>query len=217
MANRKKEISKEAMFSKIMPTGPLSHTVAPNVKKSKPYDPYEDDREQRAAAVIADQEKALKGETKKEEISPEQAEADKYVEKLEARKKPDSTSEQANEIINEKRENHTAETESKKGEKKSEDKESENEKANKSEKILITNIREKMVEQKVDEAMEKFNCCTCSLCRQDVLCRSLNSLPPKYMAVTEEDVDKIIEKEDFSEVTQAIMKAILHVKTNPKH
>ena len=309
MNKLKKDINKEAMFSKIMPSGPLSHTVAPNVKKTGNYNMFEDDRDERASAVIAQRDRIRNGDKDPEEISRQLADADKYVEQLEERKKknppkkkrrpkpevkfeepadddeqktdrpelklPDpededdyygddyeeetvaKTTETTEIPENENQEENAEEVDGEKKDEKPADEENavteekdsteevaekiETEVAENTEKsvttegekntvaeekqtetpvpsaVRVVNIREKMVESKVDEALEKFNCCTCSLCRQDVICTALNSITPKYMAVTEEDVDKIIEKEDFSEITQAIMKAILHVRTNPRH
>lgn len=169
MSNAKKDISKEAMFSKIMPSGPLTHTVAPTVKQSESrFNSFEDDREARAAAA------------------------------LEQRDNPDRT--------------ETAESTAKQTETPAKAPEKDVVQG-----VKVINITEKMVNMKITEAMERFDCCTCSVCRQDILCKVLNSISPKYMAVAESDIDKIIEKEDFSEVTQAIMKAILNLKANPNH
>ena len=172
MNKLKKEINKEAMFNKIMPSGTLDHTVAPNVKNnnSKYNSVLEDDRDERAAAAIAQRDMIL-GE---EDISVEAPD-----------KNPDEK----------KDETPSAEALT----------------------TRIVNIHAKMIDMKIDEAMEKFNCCTCSECRKYVLCNSLNNIPPKYVAVTGNDIDKIIEKEDFNEIINAIMKAILDLKKNPIH
>lgn len=46
---------------------------------------------------------------------------------------------------------------------------------------------------------------------------ALNNLQPKYIIVAKHDIEKIMQNMDYSDVTQAIMKAILKVKANPHH
>lgn len=167
MSKSKNDINKEAMFSKIMPSGSLAHTVAPQVKLAEPNDPFIDDRDKKATELEEAREKEKEGE------------------------KADGNDEK-----------DTEKTDSP---------------MKKNIQTIMVNIRERMVMDRLDEALEKFSCCTCFFCRQDVTCMALNSLQPKYIVTTEEDIDKIIENEDSAEVTQAIMKAILYVKTHPRH
>lgn len=84
-------------------------------------------------------------------------------------------------------------------------------------KTVMINIREKMVMARIDEAITKFNCCNCYLCKQDIIMSTLNSLKPKYIVAELSDIPKLLEKENYSEVTSAILKSILHVKANPRH
>lgn len=87
---------------------------------------------------------------------------------------------------------------------------------NANETVLI-NIKERMVMKKLEKSLEKFNCCKCYFCRQDVVAAALNLLPPKYMVVVRGDIDALIKKENDQEVTAALIKAILHVRGNPRH
>ncbi len=82
---------------------------------------------------------------------------------------------------------------------------------------VMVNIYEKMVLDKVDAAIAKFKCCSCYLCHQDIVTMALNNLKPKYIVAVEDDIPNLLQKENSSEVTSAIMKAILHVKANPRH
>lgn len=82
---------------------------------------------------------------------------------------------------------------------------------------VMVNIYEKMVLDKVDAAIAKFKCCSCYLCHQDIVTMALNNLKPKYIVAVEDDLPNLLQKENASEVTSAIMKAILHVKANPRH
>jgi hypothetical protein len=79
------------------------------------------------------------------------------------------------------------------------------------------NINEEMVKQKIDDAMDKFCCCKCELCRQDVTIMTLNNMTPNYMYIKPYETAAAAKKMDFSETTKALMKSILHVKTHARH
>lgn len=189
MAKSKKEINKELMFNKLMPTGESRHTVAPNIKNTKPYD------------NSAELEK--KSSKKIDEMADDKKELDEHtsnpISKVEA-KKAIVPIEESDKIIHEQENVKAEDTPIKK-----------------QVETIMVNIRERMVMEKLDEALEKFKCCTCFFCRQDVMTMALNSLQPKYIVTTKADIDTIIENENYEEVTQAIMKAILQVKQHPRH
>lgn len=81
----------------------------------------------------------------------------------------------------------------------------------------LYNINEEMVAQKIDDAMDKFRCCNCELCRQDITIMALNNMTPKYMLINKNDAPKIAKSMDFSDTTKALMKAILYVKGHARH
>ena len=198
MSKTKRDINKEQMFNMLMPTGESRHTVAPNIKNAKPYDNK------------AEEEK--KAAEKAEQMSEEEKKLDEYASKLsskiEAKKaaEPVDPIEEADKILEEVNSEKVEKAEK-----------AEETPMKKKVDTIMVNIREKMVLEKLDEALEKFKCCTCFFCRQDVTTMALNNLQPKYIITTEEDIDKIIATENYEEVTQAIMKAILHVKQHPRH
>lgn len=195
MAATKKDIDKEKMFNKIMPSG---------VKKSPPPKDlsrrFDDPTHNRRYSEIPSE----------PEVEPddEYSEIDEYVQRVNNQQasggKPTKSDlmNMANEYIEDSNAAknagiHTAFEDSKR--------------------TVMVNIREKMVLEKLDAAFEKFNCCTCYCCKQDVTAMALNNLKPKYVIAAIDDIDKIIAKEDFSEITSAIMKAILEVKKHPRH
>lgn len=196
MAATKKDIDKEKMFNKIMPSGAKHGNVQPRELRRRFDDPIHNRR-------YADYSES------EAEPDDEYSEIDEYVERVNSQKNGDVKvgKHTADEIINMADrliENsaaqptvHTA---------------FEGAKA-----TVMVNIREKMVAEKLDAAFEKFNCCTCYCCKQDVTAMALNNLKPKYVISAADDIDKIIAKEDYSEVTAAIMKAILEVKKHPRH
>ncbi|QAT41810.1 late competence development ComFB family protein [Aminipila luticellarii] len=52
-------------------------------------------------------------------------------------------------------------------------------------KIILKNIMESIVLQKLDETIDKLGCCTCDECRLDIASYALNLLPPKYVVTYE--------------------------------
>lgn len=81
----------------------------------------------------------------------------------------------------------------------------------------LINVMETLVEQRIDAAIEKFRCCNCEKCRQDVSAITLNKLAPCYIVST--DNAKRIESEAkyAGQVATAIVQAILTVKARPTH
>ncbi len=78
------------------------------------------------------------------------------------------------------------------------------------------NVIELLINDKIDVAMTKFNCCTCSGCRDEVYNIALNSLESK---IIENKPDKITlamnDHGTSGAVTTALVQAIIKVKTNP--
>ena len=218
MAKTKKDINKQAMFSKIMPSGDSAHTVAPNVKNMQPFDPYEDERDKKSAEV--------KAELERQHMTPEQIEAEKKAEEeakaaQEGEKSKAAEAPDVEEIIN---------TYSKEGKGEEQKPEAKQEKPEKPKEeapapppppqgggVKVINIHERMVAGRIEAALKKFGCCSCTLCRNDAMAMALNSVSPKYIVTTEADVEELLKNESPDEVTQAISKAILHVKANPRH
>lgn len=193
MATSKKDIDKEKMFNKIMPSGAKKHTAPSSDLSRKFSDPVHsrryapaDEPEEPVEDEYSEIDEYVNRVNSQNGSKPSEADlmnmADRYIENSQAQK---------NQSI------HTAFEESKR--------------------TVMVNIREKMVLSRLEEAFEKFNCCTCYCCKQDVTAMALNNLRPKYVIAAADDIDKIIAKEDYSEVTSAIMKAILEVKKHPRH
>ena len=224
MAKTRKDINKQAMFSKIMPSGDSAHTVAPNVKNMQPFDPYEDERDKKSAEV--------KAELERQHMTPEQIEAEKKAEEEALKKEqeanaPKTEAPDVEEIINTYSKDTKADEQG--SDNKSETKEPPKEKQTEPQKqekapapqpdtaVKVINIHERMVADRIEAALKKFSCCSCTLCRNDAMAMALNSVSPKYIVTTEADVEVLLKNESPDEVTQAISKAILHVKANPRH
>lgn len=81
----------------------------------------------------------------------------------------------------------------------------------------VINLMELLVTEKLDAAFDKFNCCKCNKCRKDAAAIALNNLHPKYVVIDPEQADALLTKEMYAEATAAIVKAILVVRTHPRH
>ena len=64
MSKSKKDINKEVMFYKLMPTGANKCSVAPNVKKAQPYDPFSKENDKKT-----DDDKNSESETNRSDLS----------------------------------------------------------------------------------------------------------------------------------------------------
>lgn len=85
--------------------------------------------------------------------------------------------------------------------------------------VILYNVTEKLVLNKLDATLKKMNCCRCDRCKEDIIAIALNNLKPMYIVATKNDIkQKIHELKDMgSEVTTEVIKAVLTVRKNPRH
>ena len=85
--------------------------------------------------------------------------------------------------------------------------------------VILYNVTEKLVLNKLDATLRKMNCCRCDRCKEDIVAIALNNLKPRYIVATKEDIkQKIHESQEVgSEVTTEVIKAVLVVRKNPRH
>ena len=71
----------------------------------------------------------------------------------------------------------------------------------------------------LDSTLDRFNCCKCDKCKKDIAALALNRLKPRYVVMKEGEQEKRrkAELENGSEVTGALVQAILVVKKAPWH
>lgn len=87
-----------------------------------------------------------------------------------------------------------------------------------SSKAALVNIMERLIAVKIDLAMDKFHCCPCEVCRQEITAFALNKLTPRYITDEPELIEEAMaNKEANTQVTTALVQAILKIKANPKH
>lgn len=83
--------------------------------------------------------------------------------------------------------------------------------------LVLVNLVEQLVADRLDAVFEKFNCCRCDKCRRDVAAFALNTIPPQYVVALPEELPGLLGAAETKEVAGALVKAILHVKSHPKH
>jgi len=85
--------------------------------------------------------------------------------------------------------------------------------------VILYNVIEKLVLNKLDATLKKMNCCRCDRCKEDIIAIALNNLKPMYIVATKEEINQKIEElgELSSEVTTEVIKAVLTVRKNPRH
>lgn len=82
---------------------------------------------------------------------------------------------------------------------------------------ILVNLMEGFLEKRLEAALTKFKCCSCEKCRKDVLAMALNKLPPLYVIEDDPDQRDLHERERSAQVTTALVQAILAVKARPTH
>ncbi len=83
--------------------------------------------------------------------------------------------------------------------------------------LVLVNLMEQLVVERLDEVFSKFNCCRCDKCRRDVAALALNALEPHYVVAEPDQLPALIKACDTKEISAALVKAILQVKSHPQH
>lgn len=83
---------------------------------------------------------------------------------------------------------------------------------------FLINMIEKAVSDQLDGVLERFKCCKCDRCKKDITALSLNALAPKYVVTSaEKPLSEHHIGQTVSEVTTAIVRAVIKVKAEPRH
>lgn len=83
--------------------------------------------------------------------------------------------------------------------------------------LVLVNLMEQLVVERLDEVFSKFNCCRCDKCRRDVAALALNALTPHYVVAEPDQLSALLATCDTREISAALVKAILQVKNHPQH
>ena len=85
--------------------------------------------------------------------------------------------------------------------------------------MILVNLMEDLVLSRLDATLMRFNCCKCNKCKKDIAAIALNKLTPKYAVISRGNEVKKTETENQygTEVTGALVQAIMLVKKEPRH
>lgn len=86
--------------------------------------------------------------------------------------------------------------------------------------VILVNIVEEMVKQKVNELIKDLDMCKCNRCRLNACAIALNNLPPQYVTTEKGALLSKLEDIDMSYQTNLIVevtKALMIVKERPTH
>lgn len=79
------------------------------------------------------------------------------------------------------------------------------------------NITEEILYSKLTNMIAMFKCCNCEKCRQTIMLHVLNSVKPEYVYKKPSEVKEMIESNNYVDINQPIIRAILDTKSNPPH
>lgn len=90
---------------------------------------------------------------------------------------------------------------------------------NQNKEIILYNITERLVMERLESTLGKMNCCRCDRCREDIVAIALNNLKPKYIVTDKNNIKDKVHSFNYMgrEVTTEIIKAVLIVRKNPRH
>lgn len=86
--------------------------------------------------------------------------------------------------------------------------------------VVLKNYMETLLLEKLDEVIDKLDCCKCEKCRMDILSYALNRLPPKYVATYEGQVYSKLDMLSLQYETDlmcALYQAAEVVREHPHH
>ena len=79
------------------------------------------------------------------------------------------------------------------------------------------NVTEEVLYSKLTEMIAKFKCCNCEKCRQHIMLHVLNNVKPEYVYKKPSEVKELIANNNYVDINQSIIRAILETKANPPH
>ena len=83
--------------------------------------------------------------------------------------------------------------------------------------VATINIMETLVLRNVDAVIKRFNTCHCDRCRCDMVALALNNLPAKYIVDTPQKINEFENEISASVVNEALIKAVIQVRSKPRH
>lgn len=83
--------------------------------------------------------------------------------------------------------------------------------------VMLKNLMEDLILERLDDAFAKFKCCQCDHCRKDVVAIALNKLPCRYAVGSPDQLREQAKEIPTKDISVALVQAILRVRANPRH
>lgn len=86
--------------------------------------------------------------------------------------------------------------------------------------MSLVNVMETYVRNKLEEMLEKAECCKCEACKGDMMAIALNGLPAKYVNTPTGELYSRIESltsQNMVDIEISVAKAINVVSKRPRH
>lgn len=83
--------------------------------------------------------------------------------------------------------------------------------------LATVNLMESLVLEHLDSAIARFNSCSCDRCRCDIAAYALNHLPPRYVVTNSQHLDELRSAIPVQTVMDALIKAVIQVRSKPRH
>lgn len=86
--------------------------------------------------------------------------------------------------------------------------------------VILKNMMETLVLQKLEETIDRLGCCKCQKCRMDIASYALNRLPSKYVATYKGEVYSKLDTLSLqyeTDLLSTLYQAAQVVTKNPRH
>lgn len=82
----------------------------------------------------------------------------------------------------------------------------------------LVNLLERPVLEQLESVLSRFNFCKCDICRREIVTAALSSLPAKYVTLEDGEIPPYDKNpETVMEVTTALVRACVKIKNSPPH
>ncbi len=81
------------------------------------------------------------------------------------------------------------------------------------------NIISELIEENLDSVLDRFRCCSCEKCKEEIMISALNFIEPKYVSnkmIAAEEIEEMKLKYKSS-VVSVLVKYAIQLKNNPIH
>ena len=87
--------------------------------------------------------------------------------------------------------------------------------------IMLINMMEHYVDERLSELLRDYNCCKCEVCLEDMKAYALNRLTPRYVSTVNGQVftriKQELENQPSVDLDVAVIQAIQHISASPRH